>query len=303
MPYLLLLRPHQWSKNVFLFAAIVFARKLGDMPSVVAALTGFACFCLLSSSIYVMNDLHDYKEDRLHPKKKSRPIASGAVAPSSAAVISIVLMIAGMLGSYLFLNRAFVAAAAAYLLLQFFYTFLLKHQVLLDVVLIGLGFVIRAIAGAFAVQVEISPWLIICTFTLCLFMGFSKRRCELSAFEGNGEASAHQHRKTLAYYTKDHLNHMTTLSAGIAVVSFMLYASDARTVGQFGTNYLIYTLPLVVYAIFRFAFLVEHGLVDGPTDVLLRDPPFQISLVLWAIAALTIINRGPAIRDWFVAHT
>lgn len=298
MPYLHLMRPHQWTKNVFLFAGLVFARKVGDPASVTAAVIAFACFCLLSSAVYVMNDVHDCEEDRLHPRKKTRPIASGAVSPGNASVLALLLATVGLLGSYILLDVRFLFVAAVYLALQGFYTFLLKHQVLLDVVLIALGFVVRAIAGAVAVKVAISPWLVICTFTLCLFMGFSKRRCELRAFSSNGGA-AEKHRKTLAYYTPDLLNHMTTLSAGIAVVSFMLYANDTRTVTEFGTNYLIYTLPLVVYAIFRFAFLVEHDLVDGPTDVVIRDRPFQVSLVLWALAALVVIYRGPQIRDWF----
>jgi 4-hydroxybenzoate polyprenyltransferase len=265
---------------------------------VLLALMAFGCFCLLSSSVYVMNDLHDRAEDRLHPKKCKRPIASGAV-PAPAAIGLVGVLLAVSLGaSYFLLGPAFLSVGLAYLGLQIAYTFVLKHEVLLDVVVIGLGFVLRAIAGAVAVHVEISPWLVVCTFTLCLFMGFSKRRCELSAL-ADANSAAHKHRKTLAYYTPDLLNHMTTLAAGIAVVSFMLYATDARTVREFGTNYLVYTLPLVVYAIFRFAFLVEHGMTDGPSEVLLHDRPFQIALVLWGACVLAIIYKGPALAKWF----
>lgn len=300
LAYLQLLRPHQWTKNVFLFAGLVFARKLDEPAAVLAAVYGFVCFCLLSSTVYVVNDLHDRQEDRLHPRKCKRPLASGAIGVAEAAGLAVGLVIAGLAGSYYLLGRAFLAVALFYLVLQGLYTFVLKHQVLLDVVLIGLGFVMRAVAGAVAVQAPISPWLVTCTFTLCLFMGFSKRRCELNAM-AEAQTDAGLHRKTLALYTPDLLNHMTTLAAGIAAVSFMLYATDKRTVDEFGTNYLIYTLPLVVYAIFRFAFLVEHGLVDGPTEVLLRDRPFQISILLWTMAVLVIIYRGPQMRDWFLA--
>lgn len=295
-----LIRPHQWTKNVFLFAGVVFARKLDDRSSVIAALIAFGCFCMFSSSVYVVNDIHDREEDKLHPRKRTRPIASGAVSVPQAIALAVALLAASLSLAYIFLDRAFVAVGLTYLVLQVFYTFLLKHEVLLDVVVIGLGFVLRAVAGAVAVHVEISPWLVVCTFTLCLFMGFSKRRCELSAMS-EAEGAARRHRKTLAFYTPDLLNHMTTMAAAIAVVSFMLYATDQRTVREFGTNYLIYTLPLVVYAIFRFAFLVEHGLVDGPTDVMLRDRPFQVALLLWALAVVAIIYRGPSLQTWIAS--
>ena len=181
------------------------------------------------------------------------------------------------------------------------YTQWLKHATLLDVIIIGLGFVLRAVAGAVLAHVEISPWLILCTFTLCLFMGFSKRRCELNVLAENGGTSAAQHRRTLAEYTPDLLNHMTTLSAGIAVVSFMLYATDRRTLEVFHTNYLVYTLPFVVYAIFRFALLVEHGRVDGPTAVVLHDRPFQAAIALWGLAVLIIVYRGQDLSVWLHA--
>lgn len=291
MPYLQLLRPQQWIKNVFVFAGLVFGQKLLDAGAVTAALWGFVFLSLTASSIYVLNDLHDREEDRLHPRKRHRPIASGRVGVPAAIGIMLTVFSAGVGGSY-WLDRGFFLCVLAYLCLQIAYTFVFKHTVVLDVISIGAGFVLRAIAGAVLVHVAISHWLVICTFTLCLFMGFSKRRCELNALAENGGTSAAKHRRTLRDYTPDLLNHMTTLTAGIAVVSFMLYASDPVTTQKFQTNYLIYTLPLVVYAIFRFAVLVEHGRVDGPTDVVLRDRPFQAAVVLWVVAALVIVYRG-----------
>jgi len=291
-----LLRPAQWSKNIFLFAGLVFGHKLMEWPAVVTALLGFLCFSLLSSVVYIVNDVHDRDEDRLHPRKRQRPIAAGKIGVGTALALALGLLAAGLAGSAL-LSRGFAVIGLLYLVLQTGYTFAFKHVVLLDVVSLGLGFVLRAVAGAVLVEVEISHWLVICTFTLCLFMGFSKRRCELSALLGNGQ-NAGQHRKTLTLYTPDLLNHFTTLTAGIAVVSFMLYATDARTVRVLHTNYLVYTLPLVVYAIFRFAYLVEHGLVDGPTDVLVGDRPFQAALLLWCVAAVAIVYRGPELTGW-----
>lgn len=298
MAYFQLLRPQQWIKNVFVFAALLFGRRLTDLPSLYLALLGFGCFCLLSSAVYVINDIHDRAEDRLHPRKRLRPIASGAIQVPAAVGVALMLVIVGLGGAVL-LNPLFAMTAGAYLALQLFYTFLFKHLVVLDVISIGLGFVLRAIAGGPLIGVEISPWLIICTFTLCLFMGFSKRRCELNAMAGANGGEARQHRKTLAVYTPDLLNHMTTVTAGIAVLTFLLYAMDATTFKKFGSYYLAYTLPLVVYAIFRFAVLVEHGEVDGPTDVVLKDRPFQIALTLWVVLAALIVYNGPGLTRFF----
>ncbi len=292
-----LLRPAQWSKNVFLFAGLIFGHELLQISSLVRALLGFACFCLLSSAVYILNDIHDRNDDRAHPRKCRRPIAAGVIGVPAAGLLALLLLAISLPGCLL-LSPGLLVLAVVYLVLQTCYTLALKHVVLLDVVCIGLGFVVRAMAGAVVVNVAISHWLVICTFTLCLFMGFSKRRCELSALAENGSLDPGLHRRTLSFYTRDLLDHFTMLTAGIAVVSFLLYATDVRTVHEFQTNYLVYTLPLVVYAIFRFAYLVEHGLVDGPTDVLLRDRPFQVAIVLWTLAATLIVYRGAALQEW-----
>jgi len=303
------LRPSQWIKNLFVFAGVIFGRKLTGpeaLESLGITLLGFACLCLLSSLVYIVNDIHDREEDKLHPRKSKRPIASGQITTGAAAVLAAGLFVVGLSGSWL-LDRGFGLVATAYLVLQTLYTFGFKHAVILDVVAIGLGFVLRAVSGAVLVHVEISQWLVLCTFTLCLFMGFSKRRCELNALAEIGGTDAGRHRKTLSIYTPDLLNHMTTLTAGIAIVSFMLYTIDDRTIAQFGdrdlglfgSKCLLYTLPIVVYAIFRFAVLVEHGEVDGPTDVVFRDRPFQIAIVLWIAAAVLIVYRTAQLREFF----
>lgn len=296
MPYLRLMRPGQWTKNVFVFAGVVFGQKLADPHSVVLALLGFLCFCLVSSAVYILNDLHDRAEDRLHPTKRTRPLASGQASANAATGLMLLLLVCGGFGAWR-LDHGFALVLSVYVVLQAAYTFGLKHVALLDVIVLGTGFVLRAVAGAVLVHVVISHWLVLCTFTLCLFMGFSKRRCELSALAENRHDLA-RHRKSLVEYTPDLLNHMTTLTAGIAVVSFMLYATDKRTLEVFGTSYLLYTLPLVVYAIFRFALLVEHGRVDGPTAVVLNDRPFQAAIALWVAAVLVIIYRGHALQEW-----
>ena len=301
MPYLRLMRPTQWIKNLFVFAGLVFSGKLMHGQSLVIALLAFGCMCLVSSAVYVINDIHDHEEDKLHPRKKNRPIAAGQVGVPAAVVFAITLLTIGIGGGWM-LHRGFGVIVCAYLVLQVFYTFGFKHAVILDVIAIGLGFVLRAVAGVVVLDVDLSRWLVLCTFTLCLFMGFSKRRCELNALAENGDKSAVKHRKTLAIYTPELLNHMTTLTAGIAIVSFMLYTIDARTIhvfGEFGAKALLYTLPIVVYAIFRFAVLVEHGQVDGPTDVVTRDRPFQISLALWGLAVLLVVYYPDKLQALF----
>lgn len=297
MPYLLVLRPHQWVKNLFIFAGIVFARQLGDSHALLLTVLGFFCLSFASSAVYVFNDIRDVEEDRRHPRKRMRPIASGTISIGSAAGIGIAVGLAGIVGSYL-LNPAFCLLVCAYLALQAGYILLFKHAVLLDVLAIAIGFVLRAISGAVLINVPISEWLILCTFTLCLFMGFSKRQCELNAMAENGGVKADSHRKTLAFYTPLLITQLTTVSAGIAIISFILYSVDDRTVSEFGTHYLAYTLPLVVYAVFRFAMLVETKQVDGPTDVMLKDRPFQATLVLWLISAYLIINYGTKFSEW-----
>lgn len=297
MVYLQLLRPHQWVKNVFIFAGLVFGGLLGDAGAIGTAVLGFFCLCMASSTIYVFNDIHDRNEDKLHPRKRERPIASGRVSVRDAVVLGLAALVLALGGSYL-LHPGFFLVTLTYLIVQTLYTLVLKHVVLLDVISIGLGFVLRAVAGAVLVKVEISHWLVICTFTLCLFMGFGKRRCELIVLANNG-GDAGKHRKTLSVYTPELLNQMTTLTAAIAVVSFLLYATDDRTIDRvFHTNYAVYTIPLVIYAIFRFTLLVELGRVDGPTDVVLRDRPFQAAMILWAGAILLLLYRGKQIQEW-----
>lgn len=293
--YLRLLRPPQWVKNTFVFAAPVFARRIFEPPVLLKTLVVFAAFCLLSSVVYIVNDLADREEDRLHPRKRLRPIAAGLISPAPAIVVAVLLLLVS-LTLLLYLSPAALLVGLAYLILMLLYSWTLKHRMLIDVITISMGFVLRALAGAVAIPVAISPWLITCTFTLCLFLGFSKRRCELAAFADVNQAALH--RPTLLCYSTDLLNHLLSVSAGIAVVTFLLYCMDERTVSSLGTNYLIYTAPLVVYGIFRYAMLVESGRVSGPTDVVLNDVPFIVTVVSWSALAVVIVYAGPALESW-----
>ena len=184
----------------------------------------------------------------------------------------------------------------AYLALQVAYSAVLKQVMILDVIVIALGFVLRASAGAVAIRAAVSPWLVVCAFTVCLFMGFCKRRTEVATLEEHGNAA--DHRRTLQGYTRELLLHLITLSAGVAIVSYLGYATSARTVEQFGTPYLAYTLPVVVYGICRFAMLSMEARYPGPTDLMLRDRPFQLAVALWVGLAAAIVLWGPRLGDW-----
>ena len=289
MRFLRIMRPSHWTKNVFVFAALVFGKKLsgpaGDaFVAVASAGGGFICFCLAASSIYIFNDIIDRRADSLHPEKSKRPIAAGAVSVGSAAVLSVLCAAAAIIGAFV-LAWSLMVIIAAYVLLMVLYSLVLKRVMILDCVVISVGFCLRAVAGAVVIGVFISPWLIICTFALCLFLAFGKRRAELARLRENSESF----RETLGAYTPELLAHMLDVTSGLAVVCFLLYTMDARTLTVFGTNNLVYTTPLVLYCIFRFSALVQKGLFAGPTEIILGDRPFQIGVVLWVFCCAGII--------------
>lgn len=295
-PFLKLARPHQWIKNILVAAPILFAMKVSDGQAWARVLVATAAFCAASSAVYVGNDVIDRHSDRLHPRKRHRPLAQGLISPASAWAFAAVLAL-GSLAAAFALSPLTAALIAAYLVLQAAYTLQLKQKMLLDVMCIAAGFVLRAVTGAVAIRVEPSPWLIICTFTLCLFLGFCKRRMELATL---GDSAGREHRATLASYNPELLTHLITLSAGVALFSFLLYAS--RTEQQFGTMYLVYTVPLVIYAVQRFAMLSILGRYADPTDLILRDRAFQVTAALWVAAVWVVIRWGPALRSWVLSH-
>jgi 4-hydroxybenzoate polyprenyltransferase len=291
-----LVRPAQWIKNVFVFCAFIFGANRADpqafLHALELALAAFGVFCLLSSAVYAFNDLADYKEDLQHPTKRLRPVARGTISPIAAAVIAICLAVAGAVLS-LRMPQGFAVTAITYLVLNAFYTVWGKHCVLLDVILIAIGFVLRALAGAQAIQVEVSAWLVICTFTLCLFLGFGKRRCELAVLENNAKAGAH--RATLAVYTPELLSQLLSVTGGIAVITFLLYTLDPRTPSP---RSMVFTTPLVFYAIFRYATVISGGRRTGPTDILINDRPFLITALLWIALTLGLVFHGPSIERY-----
>jgi 4-hydroxybenzoate polyprenyltransferase len=284
MKFLQIMRPLHWTKNIFVFAALVFGQKLYVPSAIGRAIGGFVCFCLAASAVYILNDIIDRRTDRLHPEKCKRPIAAGSVTIGSAAVMSVLCAAVAIIGGFL-LSHTFAIIILTYIVLMILYSLLLRRMMILDCVVISIGFCLRAIAGAVVVGVFISPWLIICTFALCLFLAFGKRRSEIALLRQDSESF----RNTLTGYTPELLAHMLDVTSGLAVVCFLLYAMDDRTLRIFGNNNLVYTTPLVLYCIFRFSAMIQEGKYSDPVKFILNDLPFQIGFVLWLIGCFIII--------------
>lgn len=282
------LRPAQWAKNLFVLVPLVFAQRLLDGPALNAALLAFTAFCLASSTVYLVNDLRDRTEDRNHPLKRHRPIASGAL-PASVATGAAVFLGAGSLGLAFLLNPATGGFTVAYLALNLLYSFGIKHVVILDVMTLSLGFVLRVLAGAAAISVAVSGWLILCTVFLSLFLAFSKRRHELILL---AEDAADQ-RRVLSHYSPTFLDQMINVVTASTVVSYALYAISDDTVARFGTEALIYTELFVLFGIFRYLYLIyQRPERRNPTEVILRDVPFLINMALWGLTVLAIVYHG-----------
>jgi 4-hydroxybenzoate polyprenyltransferase len=278
------LRPRQWVKNLFLFAGLVFGQKLFT-PAVWTAGAAFLIFCALSGAVYLLNDVADRERDRLHPDKRHRPVAAGRVSVAAAVAAAIVLIVAGLAAS-LCLSRGFALAALSYVALLTAYSAWLKHLVIVDVLVVAIGFVLRAVAGALAVQVAISGWLLICTFLLALFLALGKRRHEVLSLEG----AAPQHRAILAEYSAGLLDQMIAVVTASAVTAYALYTMSPETVAKFHTALLPATLPFVLYGIFRYLYLLyQRHLGGNPSDAVLRDRALLLNTLLWMGSVLLII--------------
>ena len=280
-----LVRPAQWSKNLLLYAALLFSGHLFDPADVLIVSAAFLCFCLVASAAYVMNDLRDCDRDRQHPEKAQRPLPSGRVARSTAASLSLVLAVAGVSAAVM-LGQPFALLVVGYMVLQVAYTFSLKDMVILDVMAIATGFVIRAVAGGVVIDVPISPWLMICTFLLALFLGFSKRRHEIVLLEGN----ATEHRTSLREYSPYFLDQMISVVTASTVVAYASYTASPEVQAKLGTDKLYLTIPFVLFGIFRYLYLVHQKAEGGnPTQLLLRDRPLQAGVALWVLTAAVLL--------------
>lgn len=277
------MRPRQWTKNVFIFAALVFDKQLLDADSFLRTLAGFALFCLISSSVYIFNDIADVQADRQHPEKKKRPIASGKL-PVNAAWFGGVALVVITFGISYFMAPGFEAVVIIYFLLNMAYTKWLKHVPIVDVLVIAAGFVLRVHAGVTLISVErFSPWLYVVMTLLSLFLGFGKRRAEI-ALLAHGAGS---HRKVLDGYTLPLLDQYIMIVSGTTIVAYSLYTFSAPNVPD--NHSMMLTIPFVVYAIFRYLYLIHIKDAGGaPEEILLTDRPFQITMILWGAAVLAI---------------
>ena len=282
---LISLRPAQWSKNLLVFAALVFAVRLFDAASVVATLEAFAIFCVLSGVVYLFNDVADRETDRQHPLKKNRPIAAGALPVRTALLVGTVLAAASLSAAFL-LGWRFAAVAAGYLALMALYSGPLKHVVILDVLTIAVGFVLRAAAGAVAIDVAISRWLFACTILLALFISLAKRRHELVLL-ADGATS---HRPILGEYTSYLLDQMIAVVGAATLIAYVNYTVSPETEGKFGTPWLGLTIPFPLYGIFRYLYLVHRREGGGsPADLLTRDRPLFACVTLWILVVVIIV--------------
>lgn len=278
-------RLHQWVKNFFIFAALIFSGHLFILNDLLLTVAGFFIFSLATSAIYIFNDVADVEKDKLHPEKSKRPLPSGKLKTSTALTVSTILGLSALLlGFSLGLNFTFVLIG--YIILNILYSLFIKSLVILDVMTIAVGFVLRIYAGALLINVPVSEWLIICTILLALFLGFSKRRSELVLLEN----TANTHRSVLGHYSPQFLDQMIGIVTASTVMSYALYTISEETVSKFGTNNLIYTVPFVLYGIFRYLYLVHKKELGGnPTLAILKDLPLIINLILWIVSAGIII--------------
>ncbi len=279
------LRVHQWVKNVFVFAAICFAGRLLDTGALSRVVLAFIAFCLLSSSVYLVNDVLDRHRDREHPVKRKRPIASGAL-PVWLALVTAVLLVAGGVALCAWLSPWLLAVGLVYAAFSYAYSLALKHVVILDVMILAFGYTLRAVAGAVVIDVEISHWLLICSLLLALFLGFCKRRQELTSLDSD----AATHRAVLASYSERFLDQMIAVVTASTVISYLLYAFDPRVAAKLGTPYLGMTTPFVLYGIFRYFYMVhQRGEGGRPTREVLTDLPLLVNVVLYGIAVVVIL--------------
>jgi 4-hydroxybenzoate polyprenyltransferase len=291
------LRPRQWTKNLIVFAALIFSTNVGKTDLLLRSLAAFVIFCALSGASYLINDVSDVERDRLHPKKRLRPLAAGEVGTRAAVVTAVAVATAALVASF-FLGWAFFATAAGFFVLLLAYSFVLKDLVIIDAMTIAAGFVLRVVAGAFAIDVPISPWIILCTALLALFLGLVKRRYELVTID-----DPVMHRSTLEHYSEDFLDAMISTIAAATIVAYSLYTffthEGTETTGDGATvatttihdPWLMITIPFVAYGMFRYLYLVHlKGLGGNPEEILVSDIPLIVDIVLFVVVALAVLG-------------
>ncbi len=289
--FLRALRPHQWTKNLLVFAALLFSKHLFEPEPFFRASLAFVAFCGLAGAVYLWNDVADIERDRLHPRKKLRPLAAGELSIRAATLGALSLVVLALSLSF-WLDARLGLCAASYLALNLAYSFGLMHVVILDVLCISLGFVLRALAGGYAIDVPVTEWLLVLALLLALFLALAKRRHEITSLS----ESATGHRAILAEYSPYLIDQMTSVVTASVVTAYAFYTLSPETVQKFGTAKLSWTLPLVLYGIFRYLYLVhqkERG--DSPTDMLLTDRPLLATVALWVALVIAIVYTAQGV--------
>ncbi len=278
--YLQLLRPKHWIKNLFVFAAVLFSYNISSLEYFTIAANAFICFCLAASTVYIFNDIKDVEKDRNHPKKIKRPLAAGIVGKGEALGILLIMLPTSLIYGFS-LSIGFGAVISLYLINNLLYTLYLKNLVILDVMSIALGFILRVAGGAVAIRVYISPWLLLCTLLLSLFLGFTKRRTELLVLQ----AEARHHRQILQHYSLEFIDNMLSIVTASTLLSYSLY-----TIIESEDRYLMVTILFVLYGIFRYQYVMYNkNQGDSPEEVVLSDKPLLINIVLWVVASMVIL--------------
>ncbi len=289
------MRPIQWVKNVFVVVPLIFSKNLFNVSLFSQSFLTFLSFCAAASSIYIVNDIADRELDAVHPVKKNRPIASGQVSTGTGLATSGILLIVSFL--LLSVGRVPIGAWIAisfYIIVNLFYSFALKKVVLIDVFVIAVGFILRILAGGYAIDVKISSWLVMTTLFIAIFLGIAKRRSEFVQMEGSTSEAA---RKVLADYDLSLIDQILSVSAASVIITYALYTVSERTVHAFGTEALIFTTIFVVYGIFRYLLLIHKmGLGENPTGVILADKPMIINIAFYVVSLVAIIYKQELIH-------
>ncbi|HRT60923.1 MAG TPA: decaprenyl-phosphate phosphoribosyltransferase [Syntrophales bacterium] len=282
------MRPKQWVKNLFVFAPLIFSKKLSVLQTDLEMVAAFLLFCLVSGAVYMLNDILDRRSDQYHPRKCERPIASGRLPVPIAITIIVFLFIISLFSAYQ-INEALGIILTTYILINFAYSKYLKYVVILDVFSIAAGFFLRILAGIFVAQAQTSEWAYVAAIFLTLFIGFGKRRAELEIAEKNGGKS----RGVLKKYNTAFLDPIIIITSAGMIISYMLYTISDYAIGKFGTRHLLFTSIFVLYGLFRYLYLIYgKNTGDSPTDILLADRPLLVSVFLWAVVSAFIIYSG-----------
>ena len=287
LKYIKLLRVKQWIKNLFVFAGIIFSLHFTDFNNIILTSKIFVTFCMIASAVYIINDSIDVEKDRNHPVNCKRPIASGEIGINEAILISILLLISSLISAYM-INTKLFYIILSYFIMNLLYTFKLKQIVIIDVFIIAIGFVLRVLAGTVTINVNPSHWLLLCTFLLSLFLGFAKRRHELTLMGTDNEKS----RVVLSKYSTYFLDQMLAVITPSVFLSYVLYTVDSETIAKYHGKQLIYTTPFVIYGIFRYQYLVYEKKEGNPSKIVFQDISLIVNVVVWLVLFLYLAEMN-----------